>query len=246
MSVLDVNMTVGRLVAERPRAARTLERLGIDYCCGGKRPLSEVCAERGMDARALLDAVTADECGGEGGPGACRPEERDWSKAGLAELCDHIEATHHAYLREELPRLSALIAKVASVHGEREPDLHALARVFRDFRMELEAHMAKEDQVLFPMIRRLEEADTLPSFHCGSVNNPIRVMEFEHDNAGAALARMRELTRDYTPTPEACNTYRVMLDSLAVLEKDMHQHVHKENNILFPRASALEARLAGR
>ncbi|HOB73027.1 MAG TPA: iron-sulfur cluster repair di-iron protein [Phycisphaerae bacterium] len=237
MSTLDVNVTVGQLVAERPRAARTLERLGIDYCCGGRRPLAEACAERGLEARAVLDAVAADENAGNG-------EERNWAEAALDELCDHIEATHHAFLREELPRLSALIAKVASVHGEREPDLQTLAGVFRDFCMELESHMAKEEQVLFPIIRQLEYASSLPRFHCGSVNNPIRVMEFEHDSAGTALARMRGLTRDYTPTPEACNSYRAMLDGLAVLEKDMHQHIHKENNILFPRASALEARLA--
>lgn len=237
MSVLDINMTVGQLVTERPRAARTLERMGIDYCCGGKRPLSEACAERGVEVQTLLDAVAAAECAG----GA---EERNWSDAGLGELCDHIEATHHAYLRDEIPRLSALIAKVASVHGEREPDLKALADVFRAFRMEIESHMAKEEQVLFPIIRRLEYSDSLPSFHCGSVNNPIRVMEFEHDNAGAALARMRELTHDFSPTPEACNTYRAMLDGLAVLEKDMHQHVHKENNILFPKASEMERRLS--
>jgi regulator of cell morphogenesis and NO signaling len=237
MSVLDVNTTIGQLVTQRPGRARVFERLGIDYCCGGKMPLSEACADRGLDAQAVLDELAANEQASSG-------EERNWSDAGLTDLCDHIEATHHAYLRDELPRLGAMVDKVAAVHGDREPELRELVTVFRAFRSEIESHMAKEEQVLFPMIRRLDEAEALPSFHCGTVNNPIRVMEYEHDSAGAALARMRRLTHDFTPTPEACNTYRAMLEGLTALERDMHLHIHKENNILFPRASALEARLS--
>jgi regulator of cell morphogenesis and NO signaling len=238
MSVLDINTTVGQLVTERPGRARIFERLGIDYCCGGKRPLVEACTERGLNPESVLNELAADEQHET-------PQERDWAAAGLSELADHIEATHHAYLHEELPRLTALVTKVAAVHGEREPGLQELKEVFAGLRDELEMHLAKEEQVLFPMIRQLDLAQTLPQFHCGSVNNPIRVMEFEHDNAGAALARIRELTHDFTPTPEACNTYRAMLDGLAVLEKDLHQHIHKENNILFPRATEMEARLSG-
>lgn len=239
MSVIDMHTTVGQMVAEQPARARVFERLGIDYCCGGKRRLADVCEERGLDPLRVLDELAAQD----------RPraaQERDWQAAGLAELCDHIEATHHAYLRNELPRLTGLVRKVASVHGEREPALRELEEVFDAFCMEIDSHMRKEEQVLFPMIRLLESAERLPSFHCGSVNNPIRMMEFEHDGAGDALARMRSLTQDFTPPPEACNTYRAMLEGLAVLEQDMHQHIHKENNILFPRASAQEARLAGR
>lgn len=239
MTAMNTNVTVGALVAERPARARVFERLGIDYCCGGRKPLAEVCAQRGLDAKALLAELTLDTEPADAG-------ERDWSDAPLAVLCDHIEATHHAYLRFELPRLGAMTRKVATVHGEREPHLRELAGLFGAFHAELDAHMAKEEQVLFPIIRKLEEAHSLPSFHCGSVANPIRMMEHEHDNAGDALARMRALTRDYTPPPEACNTYRAMLDGLQELEKDMHQHVHKENNILFPRAAEREQFLAAK
>lgn len=242
MSVLDINTTVGQLVTERPGRARVFEQFGIDYCCGGKKPLAEVCATRGLDPQAVMDALIAHEQ-------QTGPEERDWSQASLTELCDHIENTHHAYLKAEVPRLSAMVNRIAAVHGDHEPHLHQLADVFEGFRREIESHMEKEEQVLFPIIRRLEEAEqagSCPSFHCGSINNPIAVMEHEHDSAGDALARMRALTHDYTPPSHACNTYRATLDGLSVLEHDMHRHVHKENSILFPRASALEAKLAGK
>jgi regulator of cell morphogenesis and NO signaling len=136
--------------------------------------------------------------------------------------------------------------KVAAVHGEGEPRLRDIREVFVAFQEELTSHMMKEETILFPMIRQIENADGPVAFHCGSLANPIRVMEHEHDNAGDALVRFRELTDDFTPPVWACNTFRAMYDALAGLEPNMHQHVHKENNVLFPKALAREAELAGK
>jgi regulator of cell morphogenesis and NO signaling len=163
----------------------------------------------------------------------------------MVALPAHIEQTHHAYLKQELPRLDTLTAKVARVHGPENPNLVRLREIFVEFKAELDSHMAKEEQILFPLCRRLESARSAVASHCGSIQNPIRVMIMEHDHAGNAMEQFRELTDNYTAPEEACNTYIAMFDSLRQLEQDMHQHVHKENNILFPRAIEAEAALVG-
>jgi len=230
--------TVGQLVTERPARARIFESFGIDYCCGGKKPLAQAIAEKGLDQNTVLRILdTFDE--------QTPAVERDWSKATLTELADHIEQTHHAYLKNELPRLEYLVNKVANRHGSHTPQLVELAQVFNAFKAELESHMQKEEVVLFPICRQLDSATGPQHFHCGSVENPIAVMIREHDDAGAALSRMRELTNNYTPPLDACNAYRALFDSLRQLEQDMHRHVHKENSILFPKTAELEAKLAG-
>lgn len=237
MSTATLNRTVAELVVERPARARVFERFGIDYCCGGKRPLIEACRAKDVSP----DQVIAGLESADAEPVA---DDVDWSKATLTSLADHIQETHHAYLKQELPRLAFLTKKVAAVHGSHRPELVKLHQVFDAFRADLEQHMAKEEQVLFPIIRRLERGET--GFHCGSVQNPIRVMVAEHDDAGHAMEQFRQLTNNYTPPADACNTYRAMFDALRELEADMHQHVHKENNILFPRAAEAEARLETR
>ena len=236
MSTIAIEKTVGQLVAEQPARSRVFEKAGIDYCCGGKKPLGQACAEKGIDTDALVREIEALDA-------AAPAPEVDWTQESLAKLCDHVQHTHHDYLKESLPRLTWLTEKVANAHGDRDFRLAQLAAVFHAFRQELEAHMMKEEMVLFPLIRRMESAGTLAHSHCGSVQNPIRVMLMEHDDAGEALAKMRALTDDFTPPQTACNTYRAMLNVLAELEADMHQHVHKENNILFPRAEDLERKL---
>ena len=233
---MTVEKTVGQLVAENPARARVFEKHRIDFCCGGKMPLSEACAKRGLS----LDVVAADlaHCDTAG-----KPETRDWTTAPLSELADHIVATHHAYLQSELPRLAAMASRVAKVHGEHAPQTITLHAAFTDFREELEEHAQKEEQILFPWIRGMESGSrsgVLPT----SVANPIRCMEQEHDNAGKALELFRNLTNNYTPPMDACNTWRVLYASLEALEEDMHVHVHKENSILFPRAVELEQSLA--
>jgi regulator of cell morphogenesis and NO signaling len=164
----------------------------------------------------------------------------------LTQLADHIEATHHAWLRQEFPRLTQMTEKVASVHGHSDQRLASVAAIFAALRAEMESHMFKEERILFPLIRQLEASGSAAHSHCGTIANPIRVMEMEHDSAGGAVGEMRTLTDGFTPPAGACNTYRAMLDTLRQLEADLHQHVHKENNVLFPRALELEASLAGR
>ena len=235
MTAIDIATPVGQLIAERPSRSRLFEHLGIDYCCGGKRPLAEACAAKGLDAATVAKLLAASEQTAE-------EPARDWNEATLTELAGHIEQTHHAYLRRELPRLTAMVNKVASVHGQSYAWLIELREVFAGFVGELNEHMLKEERVLFPMIRELEAGHANAASHCGGLANPVRMMEHEHDQAGNALARMREITAGYQPPEGACNTFRAMLDALAELEHDMHQHVHKENNILFPRAMAIESK----
>jgi regulator of cell morphogenesis and NO signaling len=238
MTALNDNLlqtTVGQLVIERPARARIFESFGIDYCCGGKQPLGQAIREKGLDEKTVLGVLDAFDQ--QQSPQA----DRDWSQATLAELADHIEQTHHAYLKTELPRLEFLVHKVANRHGEHRPQLVELAHVFDAFKAELASHMYKEEAILFPICRQLDGSTPPAQFHCGSVRNPIAVMMREHDDAGDALKRMRELTDDYTAPADACNTYRALFDSLRELEFDMHRHVHKENSILFPRAVEAEA-----
>ncbi len=234
MQTLDANTTVGSFVRDNPNRARVFESLGIDYCCGGKVSLEQACRKRNLDVNTVLQQIEQSDQSG-------RSESLvDADAMTLTELADHIESTHHAYLKEELPRLDFMTEKVARVHGEHEPRLARTRQAFLALKAELEPHMMKEERILFPIIRELEQSNGPLQFHCGSVANPIRQMEHEHDQAGNALAILSESTDCYTPPEWACNTYRAMLDSLARLEADMHQHVHKENNVLFLKAIQLE------
>jgi regulator of cell morphogenesis and NO signaling len=232
MAALSAEATVGRLVAEKPGRSRVFEALGVDYCCGGDRPLGEVCAEKGLDAATVLRMLAAYEAEGGAEDGA------DWTGATAGELADHIEEAHHDYLRGALPRLDAMVDKVARVHWEGHPELRELREVFRSLRAELEAHMAEEERVLFPACRGLDAADA-PDLE-GLLEGPLGELVREHEEAGRALARMRELTGGYEPPADACNTYRAMLDGLAELERDTHLHIHEENNVLFPKVRAAE------
>jgi len=236
---LDPTITVGQLVAARPHLARVLEDLGIDYCCGGKRPLADVCREQGLDPQGVLDKLNA--AAGQPAPGA---SQTDWTTASLAQLVDHIFDTHHVYVHAELPRLAGLLDKTLQVHGPNHPELARLRELYDALQAELEAHLEKEEEILYPMIKQIERAGGPISSHCGTVANPIRVMEHEHDSAGHVLAEMRQLTGGFATPPDGCNTYRAAMEGLARMEADLHQHIHKENNILFPRVIQLEAAAA--
>jgi regulator of cell morphogenesis and NO signaling len=225
-SVTDT--TVGQLVTERPSRARVFEKFGIDYCCGGKKPLGQACLDRKLDPRVVLDELRRSD--------ERQAPERDWTALGLTRLADHIEQVHHGYLRQELPRLDFLTRKVAAVHGDHHPELLQLREVFLGFKAELLNHMQKEEMVVFPLCRRLESGGPPDSPDAAGVGVPLDVLTHEHEHAGQALETMRRLTNDYDPPDGACNTYRAMLDGLKELEADMHQHVHLENNVLFPAA----------
>jgi regulator of cell morphogenesis and NO signaling len=234
MQTLDPAQTVGEFVRQKPTRARVFESLKIDYCCGGKVSLVRACEKRGLEVGEVLQAISTNDEQADLGTLV------DVNSMGLTELANHIEATHHAYLREELPRLDSMTEKVARVHGDKDERLLKMRQAFVALKAELEPHMIREERVLFLIFRQLEASPERQEFHCGSVANPIRQMEHEHDQAGNALAILNESTDAYAPPEWACNTYRAMLDSLARLETDMHQHIHKENNVLFPKAIQLE------
>ncbi len=236
MSVFQIHDTVGDVVAQAPTLSRVFEQAGIDYCCGGKKTVEEACREKGLDPQGFLGSLERAQ--------SLSDEEVvvDAAAMALAELADHIVRTHHVYLRSEFPRLDRMAEKVVSLHGEQDPRLHQVRDAFLALAGELSSHMMKEEAILFPLVRQLGASEETPMFHCGTLANPIRQMELEHDRAGSALDRLRDLTDGFTAPEWACNTYRALLDALARLERDMHQHIHKENNVLFPRALEMEER----
>jgi len=234
-TTIHADLTVKDLIKERPGRSRVFEQHGIEYCCSGGKTLAEACAEEGLDPVSLIKVLVESE------EGTLEAGHADVGALGLAELATHIVDVHHAYLRAELPRLLGLVEKVARVHGGGDARLHELERVLTGFIGELGSHMQKEERILFPAITQLEQRAAAVRFPFGSLANPIQTMEEEHDGAGDALGQMRRLTEDFTPPRNACNTYRAMLDGLRELEADMHQHVHEENNVLFPKALELEA-----
>ena len=228
------------IVTELPVRAAVLSQFGIDFCCGGRETLSQVCEEKGIEIEDVTSQIANIDSMNNN---SVRSEFDNMSST---ELCDHIENTHHNFLKRHLPITSLHAEKVARVHGEREPHLKEIAHVFGDLKAELEPHMMKEEQILFPLIRLLDSSTTLPEVHCGSVRNPIRAMFYEHDLAGQALRKLRELTNSYTPPDHACNTYRALFGELELLEKDTHIHIHKENHVLFVKAQEIERRLMGK
>jgi len=234
-----LDRTVAELVLERPARSRFFESFGIDYCCGGKKTLKEACDRKALPSSRVHELLAAL------GTEPTQNQEPDVSAMALGDLIDHILEAHHRYLRQELPRLGAMLRKVERVHGERNERLLSMRSVFEAFTLELNQHMLKEEEVLFPAIARMESTGAEVAACFGSVANPIARMEAEHDEAGSALEQLRVLSEGYTPPDWACNTYRAMLDGLHELERNMHAHVHKENNILFPKAIRLEAELKG-
>ena len=234
MTTSTTDLSVGQIAAEFPAAVRVFEKHGIDFCCGGKIPVTEACGRKGLDPAVLLAEI-------DQAIQAPAEDATDWLSAPLAALIDHILDTHHAYMKVQLPRVEALLAKVVQAHGDRHGAmLRAVSAVYGPMKAELDGHLAKEEMVLFPLVRALEGGAQPGSFHCGSVRNPIRVMCMEHDSAGEALVELRRLTGNYAPPEDACNTFRALYFELADMERDLHRHIHLENNILFPRAIALE------
>lgn len=225
--------TVGEVVAAAPRAARVFERVGIDYCCGGRKGLAAACAQAGV---ALEDVVAAIEAEGSASSGA----EVDWRATPLDALIDHIEATHHVFTRSELARAEGLAAKVRRAHGEAHPEVLAALETFEALRDELLPHLLREEQVLFPYVRGLATGSRGRA-PFPSVQMPIRMMDAQHEVAGDLLKRLRAQTHGYVAPAHACGTWRALWESLATLELDLHQHIHLESNVLFPRAVAAEA-----
>jgi regulator of cell morphogenesis and NO signaling len=236
---VDITKPVKDIVLQTPAAAKVFEQLGIDYCCGGAKRLDEACRAAGLDVNEVVQSLetTTATTSGEG-------EAIDWSAQPLANLMDHIVKQHHAFCRQELARLEPLLDKVIAAHAASHPELRRIKSVFSGLGKELLMHLVKEEQTLFPYIARMEESKArgipLPRPAFGTVQNPVRMMVLEHDNSASALHEIRKLTGNYQVPPDACNTYRTLYEGLRSFESDMHQHVHLENNVLFPRAVAME------
>ncbi|MFC7338689.1 iron-sulfur cluster repair di-iron protein [Haloferula chungangensis] len=224
-----LDRTVGEIVAERPAQSRIFQSYGIDFCCQGGKTLREACEKKGVSSESVVEQLEA--------------ELRDKPEPGVnpasfppGELVDHIVSTHHRFLRDELPRIHQMAERVAQVHGPRHRSLVAVFETFEAMAMELADHMMKEEQILFPAIKSMAGGQRVEM----PLDGPIACMLHEHDDAGAALAKLRELTHDFEPPAEACNTYRALFAGLADLEADLHVHIHLENSVLFPAARAMQ------
>ena len=228
----EITLTAETLVkdvaARYPATLRTMEALGIDYCCGGKKPLAEATAAAGVPVQtaiAVLQAAIAQAAGAQGAA-------HDWTQAPLGELMEHILDTHHTYMDREMPRLEAILLKVARVHGPNHADvLQPLVREYTRLKEDLTLHLKKEEDVTFPAIARVAAGE---DDH--QARTTIQELGEEHDAAGEILAAMRQATSNYALPEDACGTYAALYDGLQAMEQDIHRHIHLENNILFPRA----------
>ena len=233
--------TVRELALENSAATRVFEKLGIDYCCGGNKSLEEACRMVNLPTDEVLDSLEMAEQSAR-----AVQKDRNWQTELLADLVAHINGAHHKYTREEMARLGPLFDKVCSVHGKNHPELLQVRASFQGLAQELTMHMMKEEMVLFPYIVRMEESviqkePVLPP-PFGSVQNPVSMMEHEHDSAGNAVRAMRQASCGYSAPGDACISFQTLYKALADFEADLHQHIHLENNILFPRAIAMEKR----
>ena len=233
--MITTDMTVRDVATELPQSTRIFEKLKIDYCCGGSRPLGEACVSAGLDVHNVMEMlaqVTQSK------------SQKDFQNTSLAELITHILDTHHVFTKSEMVRLQSLADKVLHVHGGNHPELIHLDELLTRLCADLKPHMFKEEQVLFPYIVATEEAASqkraIPFAPFGTVNNPIRMMMMEHDTAGQILRELRALTSDYKVPADACISYKTLYEALEDFERDLHEHIHLENNILFPKALNLE------
>ncbi len=224
--------TVGEIVTEDIRTATIFKKHGVDFCCGGGEKLDMACSNKGADLDKIiseLESVMNDES-----------ISTDYSAMALDELVDHIYNTHHKYIYENGQITAEFINKVARVHGERHPETVEIAKLFNDLMIDLHQHMMKEEQILFPYIKQMVQSETSNG---AFVNGPISVMMAEHETAGDILKKMNDLSGDFEPPVDGCNTYRAAYANLKDMENDIHLHIHLENNILFPKAVMLEEKL---
>lgn len=235
----SANRTVRELAVEIPNAARIFEKYRIDYCCGGSRSLEDACTTAGVDAGEIIRLLE------EPAKSEQPVDSTDFRSMPAAELINHIVVKHHTFTRNETERITNLMEKVCSVHGANHPELLKLQEMFGVLADDLAPHMMKEENILFPYIMRMEQAATRnlqpPRAPFGSVSNPVRVMMTEHDTAGDLLQIMRHATNDYTLPDDACFSFRTLYQALEEFERDLHQHIHLENNILFPLAEEMES-----
>lgn len=230
-------MTVGEYVAKDFRTAALFSKHGIDFCCKGNRSLEEVCQKKSINPDDLLQQIKSilDSKNNSG---------IDFNSWSIDLLADYVEKVHHRYVSEKTPVLLQFLEKLARVHGANHPELLEVNELFKGCAEELAQHMKKEELIVFPFVKKMVEASisksSMPNPHFGTVKNPIEVMMNEHTTEGERLQRIAELTDNYNPPADACNTYKVAFAMLQEFEQDLHTHIHLENNILFPKAIKLE------
>ncbi len=232
--------TIGQIVADDYRTAQVFRSFGLDFCCGGNKTVEEACNKKGVDTTEVQNALESlgnDDSG-----------QHNFNEWALDFLIDYIVNNHHSYVRSKLPEIEFYARKVAKVHGERHPELKTIYELFTKLKVEITSHLGKEEDILFPYVKKLVEADKTttsllesPSF--GTAAKPVAMMEAEHEEAGGIMEQIQKLSSNFTPPGDACTTYRVLFQNLEAFQKDLHKHVHLENNILFPKALALEKRL---
>lgn len=229
-----LNKTVREIATENPASVKVFETLGIDYCCGGKRSLKQACERANVAPEYVLEMLSKAD--------APARSERDWTAASAPELIAHIVNVHHAYTRAEIPRITALLDKVCERHGAAHSEILEVRRLVAALADELTAHMLKEEHILFPFIEQLDQGERpgIPAPCFGTIAHPIARMLADHDDAGTVLAAIRTLTDGYAPPEDACSTFRALYAALEEFERDLHLHIHLENNILFPAAQRLE------
>lgn len=236
----DKNQTVREIAINNPAAVRVFENFGIDYCCGGRRSMLEACARANAPVDHVMRALDELDVNGT-------PPGETWTNSSLADLAAHVVRRHHRYVRDESPRIELLLQKVVNRHGEAHPELGAIQDTFVALSQELFAHMMKEERILFPFLEAMEAAarsgQPAPLGCFASVSLPIARMLADHDDAGALLAKMRDLSGGYRAPDGSCPSYRGLYQALEEFERDLHHHVHLENNILFPRAVEMERSL---
>ena len=239
METLEKNTQkeIGQFVAEDYRTAAVFSKHKIDFCCNGNRTVAEACNKKGIDSNIVLDEINAVINSNSG-------ETIDYKSWPIDLLVDYIEKKHHRYVEEKIPVLRQFLDKLCRVHGERHPELFKINELFTASAGELASHMKKEELILFPFIKKMVKAKlengAVQSPQFGTVENPITMMMEEHDNEGQRFRDIAELTDNYNPPADACNTYKVTFSMLDEFEKDLHLHIHLENNILFPEAIKLE------
>jgi regulator of cell morphogenesis and NO signaling len=240
--MINSSMTVREVAIEVPQSTRIFERLKIDYCCGGNRLMTEACNSAGLeinDVLGMLEAASQSVTFQDGAP--------DLQSVSLTDLIAHILDTHHVFTKQEMTRLQLLTKKVITAHVENHPELDKVGALFEALCADLKPHMFKEEQILFPyilaLVRAADQNQPVPFVPFGTVNNPVRMMMVEHDKVGEILRELGAITSDYRTPPDGCLSYRTLYEALKAFENDLHQHIHLENNVLFPRAIELEARM---
>jgi len=236
----QITKSLAQIVNDNHKAASVFEKYDLDFCCKGKRSLQEACIEKALPVEKLLSELQAvnDNC----------EVPVDFQKMTLTQLADYIVTKHHAYVKAEMPQIFSYLQKVATKHGDRHPEMRKVFELFSVIKSEMEEHMDKEELILFPRIEVAEEgalAEKTANMNVFYIQHPIQMMEAEHEKAGQLMTEIRELTGNYTPPNDACTTYRLSFAELRAFESDLHQHVHLENNILFPRAIELFQKATG-